>query len=237
MRPVWSLLILLPVYTYSQPSRRWAEIDKPATEAELRTAIADIEQLSHDLQGGLKRYRDHLLAALAQEGYGAYHPLFRTSLNGFEQDQIDLDDLDEFKMGEFAYTLQNAGRMLDPNPFADWKEIQKSLEVFDARMNYTRSVLARSNIFIAHSRNNIPRDNLRKLRKQWAATQDHVVNAYGHAMAVRAVSFEDGEIVPVPANVRRVFGGGRYAVICAFGVCTSQPDVHDGEGNPIPLVH
>ena len=236
MSPVRLLLVLLPVYSFSQPSRRWAEIDKPATEAELRTAIEDVEQLSHDLQSGLKRYRYHLLAALAQEGYGRYHPLFRTSLNGFQQDQIDLDDLDEFKMGEFAYTLQSAGILLDPDPFADWIEIQKRLEIFDTRLNNAWRVVARSNIFVVHNADNIPRDTLRKLRKHWAAILDQVTNAHEHAMAVRAVSFEHGDMLPTPPNVRRLFEGGRYVVICGFDVCTSQPDVHGPEDSRIPQV-
>lgn len=231
MRPIWSLLILFSVSSYSQPSRRWAEIDKPATEAELRTAIEDIGRLAHDLQTGLKRYRDHLLAALAQEGYGPYHPLFRTSLNGFEQDQIDLDDFDEFKMGEFAHSLQEMGTVLAPDPFADWREVQRNLVQFEARLNNAWRVVARSNIFEAQSDRNISRQSLRKLQKRWAATETQAINAHDHAMAVRAVEFQNGEAVSVPANVRRIFGGARYAVICAFSVCTSQPDRDDEVGH------
>ena len=242
MRPLCLFLVTLPfcptpANAHSQAQRQWTEIDKPATEAELRAAVDDINQLAHALQSGLKRYREHLLAALSQQGYGPYHPLFRTSLNGFEQDQIDLEDLDQFKMGAFAYMLQDMGTRLDPDPFSDWMEVQKNLAVFEIRMSNARRVVARTNIYVAHSDQNIQPDLLRKLRKHWLATAEQARNAYEHAMAVRAVKFEDGEIVPAPANVRRIFGGGRYAVICAFNVCTSQPAIHEGEHNRVPRVH
>ena len=228
-------LYIPPAYGLSQTQSGWPDIDRPATEAELRSALADVDQLTRSLQDDLTRYRKHLQVALWRQGYGPYHPLFRTSLNGFEQDQIDLEDLDEFKMGELAYVLQDMGTALSPDPFCDWRKVQKSLAEFEERMNNARRVVARSNIFLADSDQNIPPGILRQLRKHWLVIEERATAVFEHAMAVRAVEFDDGEIVPMPANVRRIYGGGRYAVICAFSVCTTQPSA-GGEGGRIPLV-
>jgi hypothetical protein len=129
------------------------------------------------------------------------------------------------------------GTLLDPNPFADWKEVLKNLAEFDAKIDNARRVITRSNIFDAHSGQNIPPKVLRQLRKHWLVTVEQATNAYEHAMAVRAVDFEDGEIVPAAPKVRRIFGGGRYGVICAYNVCTSQSTIHDGEISRVPPVH
>ena len=233
-----SIIFSLPsAHALSQPERRWSDIEKPATEAELQVAVNDIEQLSRLLRAGLEKYRERLVAALWHQGYGPYHPLFRTSVNGFAQDQIDLEDLNEFKMGALAYRLQDAGTLLDPDPFAYWKEVQNNLAEFEKRIDNARRVVARSNIFDAHTGQNIPPKALRQLRKRWLVTVEQATNAYEHAMAVRAIDFQDGEIVPAAARIRRIFGGGRYGVICAFSVCTSQSTIHDGEISRTPLVH
>ena len=177
------------------------------------------------------------MAALWHQGYGPYHPLFRTSLNGFEQDQIDLEDLDSFKMGVFAYRLKGVGTLLDPDPFVDWKEVQNSLAEFEVKIDNARRVMARSNTFDAHSSQNIPPGVLLHLRRHWLIAVEQATDAYQHALAVRAVDFKEGEIVPAAATVRRIFGGGRYGVICAFDACTSQQTTHDGEISRVPLVH
>ena len=231
------VLPLIPTLARGLAQRGAAEIEEPATEAQLRAAIADIDELARGLQNGLKRYREHLQAAMREQGYGPYHPMFRTSLNGFEQEEIDLEDLDELKMGVFAYTLQDAGTALNPNPFADWREVEKYLADFEIRIDRARSVVARSNILAAHNERNIPPEALRKLRKRWLSTLEQATNTYGHALAVRAVKFENGEMVPAPPKVRRIFERGRYATICGFSVCTSQTTTEGGETRTVPLVH
>ena len=224
MKPLLlALMIFSPAAGPAQGFAQPAPAAEPATEAEFRDAVQQTEQLARGLQIGLKRYRNNLLEALRQQGYGPYHPLFRTSLNGFQQNQIDLEDLDEFKMGQLAFTLQNAGTSLKPDPFTEWMEVQNWLARYETTMDDARSVVARTNIFVAHSRQNIPLEVFQKLRKRWRTAVQQATGAYEHATAVRAVQFEDGAMVPAPANVRFIPGGGQYAVICGFNSCASHP--------------
>lgn len=216
------------------PTQRTPEsIGQPAGEADLRDAVQRAEELARDLEAGLKTYREHLKTVLYRLGYGPYHPLFRTRLNGFEQDQIDLEDLDAFKMGLFAFTLKSAGVRLDPDPFADWAELQKRLESFEPTMHAARRVVTQAGIFAVDSEANTSQEVFQKLRKRWRRAVRQATETYGHAIAVRPVLFEDGEMVPAPASVRYIPGGGRYAVVCAFGVCTSGPTNSDVNRVPV----
>lgn len=221
---------------FALPKTESSPSDTPATEAEMREAVRDVEQLTQTLQLGLKKYRQHLEAALYRQGYGVYHPLFRTSLNGFEQDQIDLDDLDEYKMGRFAFELTSAGITLNPDPFHDWSEIQKSLASFESRLNEARTVIARSHIIGPRAERNISRNEWLKLEKRWRSASLQAADLYEHAIAVRAVQFEGGEMVPARPTIRYIVGGGRYGVICGFGVCTSSPDTNN-ESRTDSLAH
>jgi hypothetical protein len=186
---------------------------RAVSEADLDGAIQRVEQLARDLETGPKTYSVHLHRALYKLGYGRNDPLFRTSLNGFEQDQIDLDDADEFKMGAFAFSLKRAGQALNPDPFDDWLDVQKLIEAFEPTLEQSRTVMARAGIIVLHSDRNIRLDAFQKLRKRWSAAVFQAMQAYEHAMAIRAVLFSDGEMVPAPQNFRLILDGGRYAVI------------------------
>jgi hypothetical protein len=210
---------------------------KPASEAGFREEVQRVEQLACGLQGGLKAYHEHLQAAMQKQGYGPYHPLFRTHINGFEMDQIDLEDADEYKRGSFALSLRSSGQMLDPDPFGDWMAVQNWLDSFEATMNKARIMMARADIVVAHSTENIPPEVFRQLQKRWRAVADQAAEAYDHAMAARAVLYADGETVPAPQSCRFLRGGGRYAVICAFGVCRPQPAGGTDETGNAPVQH
>jgi len=221
-----------PAYGLVQVERQPGYAEQLVTEAEFRDAVEHAEELARGLQIGLKSYHEHLLAAMQRQGYGPYHPLFRTSLNGFAQDQIDLEALDEFKMGQFAFALQRAGKLLAPDPFLDWVEVQKRLDGFEATMNDARRVVARTNIFDATSDQNISPEIFKKMRKRWRVAVRQAADAQAQAKAVRAVAFEHGEMIPAEPNIRLIPGGGRYAVVCALNVCgTSQPT---GPGGGVP---
>ena len=195
----------------------FAATPQPATEAvseaDLDGAIQRVERLARDLEAGPKTYREHLHAALYKLGYGRHDPLFRTSLNGFEQDQIDLDDADEFKMGLFAFSLKSAGQALNPDPFDDWLDVQKLLESFEPTLEQARTVVARAGLVAVHSDRNIRLEAFHKLRKRWSAAMLQAMQAYEHALAIRAVLFHDGEMVPAPQTFRLILDGGRYAVV------------------------
>ena len=232
-----SIVLILALQLEGSAQRPSAVVAQFVTEAELWSAVQNAEQLAHGLQAGLKKYGSDLTAGLQRQGYGPYHPLFRTKLNGFEQDQIDLDALDQFKMGRFAFTLQSSGVVLEPDPFADWAEVQVWLDNFTAIMDNARRVVVLANLVAANTGGGIPIEDYRRLKKRWRAAAKNATDAYEQAMAVRAVEVHDGFLIPAEATVRMIRGGGRYAVICLFHFCTSQPAGHDGEADRMPTVH
>jgi hypothetical protein len=186
---------------------------RPVSEADLRDAIQRVEELARDLEAGPKTYREHLQTALHKLGYSRYHPLFRTNLNGFEQSQIDLEDADEFRMGAFAFSLKSGGQPLNPDPFDDWVEVQKGIERFEPAMDEARKAVARAGTIAVNSTGNIRLEVFQKLRKRWSAAVVKAMQAYEHALAVRAVVFSDGKMVPAPETFRFIYDGGRYAVV------------------------
>ncbi len=207
---------------------------KPASEADFRQEVQHVEQLAQGLAGGIKTYHEHLQSAMQKQGYGPYHPLFRTHVNGFQLDQIDLEDADEYRRGSFAFSLKTAGQSLDPDPFGDWAAVQKWLDGFEATMENARIVMARADLYAANSTENIPREAFQQLRKRWREVALQASQAYDHAIAIRAVLYIGGEPVPVPQSYRFISGAGRYGVICAFGVCSPQTAATD-EVNNVPM--
>ncbi len=205
---------------------------KPANETDFRAEVLRVEQLARGLEGGLRTYHEHLQTAMLKQGYGPYHPLFRTHINGFVQDQIDLEDADEYRRGSFAFSLKASGKPLDPDPFGDWVTVQNWLDSFEATMDNARTVMAQADLFAANSTENIPREIFRQLRKRWRAASEQATEAYDHAMAIRAVLSIDGDTVPVPQSYRFISGGGRYATICAFGVCSSSTTADESKDVP-----
>jgi len=210
---------------------------RPVNERDFRGAIQDVQDLARALETGCKAYRENLALALHRLGYGPYHPLFRTSLNGFELDQIDLEAADEFKMGAFAFSLKTAGQRLNPDPFEKWVQVQKRLDTFEKTLDAARGIVTRADIYALNSPENIPREVFLKLRKQWLAAVTHANDAYQHALAVRAVLDENGELVPAPESFRFIYDGGKYGVICLFGQCADQPVGVIDEANRIPPIH
>ncbi len=211
------MAILAPVRWLALCSLTFAATPQPAiravSEADLDGAVRRVEQLARDLEAGPKTYSEHLHRALYKLGYGRYDPLFRTTLNGFEQDQIDLDDADEFKMGAFAFALKSAGQSLNPDPFNDWLDVQKLLESFEPTLEQARTVVARAGIMAVHSDGNTRPEVFQKLQKRWSVAVVQAMQAYEHALAIRAVLFHDGEMVPAPQTFRLILDGGRYAVV------------------------
>jgi hypothetical protein len=201
--------------------RTLAGDESPVGEAEVRKAIQRVEELAVSLQA--RAYREELREALRKLGYGEHDPVFRTSLNGFAQRQIDLDDADEFKRGAFAFSLRSAGQRLTPDPFDGWIKIQKQIDAFEPTMSGARATIARGGILAAEGPGNIPIDTFRKLSRRWRDAVSKATEAYEHALAIRAVEYSGGELTPAPQNFRFILNGGRYAAICASEVCSSPP--------------
>lgn len=197
-------------------------LGQPVSEADFLSAIQRVENLARDLETGPKIYREHLQQALYKLGYGPHHPLFRTSLNGFEQDEIDLEDADAFKMGSFAFSLKSTGQPLTPDPFDDWPAVQNRLDNFQPTLDASRRVASQTDVFAAGSTQNIRLDVFNKLRKRWRAAVIRAIEAYEHALAVRAVQYKDGAMVPAPQTLRFIYEGGRYAAICPSSGCINQ---------------
>jgi hypothetical protein len=195
--------------------------ERHLTESDLREAIQRVEELAKALEA--RTYRQHLREALSNLGYGLHHPLFRTSLNGFEQRQIDLEDADEFKMGSFAFSLRSGGQPLRPDPFDDWLEVQLQLEAFEPTLDRARRIVAGTSILAANTTANIPFDVFRKLSKRWRSAVVKATDAYENALAIRAVQYVDGQFAPAPQTLKFILYGGQYAIVCPMGECASLP--------------
>ncbi len=193
-----------------------------ASESELRKAVQSAENLAQELRSGLKSYHDHLVAAMYRLGYTQYNPLFRTNLDGFSENQIDLEALDEFKMGRLAFELRSEGKQLAPDPFLDWAQVQSVVEEFPKTLETARKVVMRADIIDASSTENIPTDTFRKLRNRWRAALREASDSYDHARAVRAVQFENGAMVASPVSIRSIPGASPYAVACGFRMCSAK---------------
>jgi hypothetical protein len=189
------------------------------TEAAFREAVEHTEQLGNDLRSTLKIYERDLRAALFHLGYGPHHPIFRTSLNGFYQSDIDLDDLGEFKMGRFAFELRSRGTQLTPDPFVAWAEVQKQLDRFQATMESARRVVTRAHVLDAASDGNIPAEAFRKLTSRWRAVVNRASDAHEHAAAVHPVEFQGGVMVPAEQSIRMYSGGTAFAALCRKSTC------------------
>jgi hypothetical protein len=209
-----------------------ADSVRAPNESNFLDAIQRVEELAQGLEA--KTYRDHLQEALLRLGYSQYHPLFRTSLNGFERRQINLEDADEYKMGSFAFSLKSSGQVLNPDPFDDWLKVQSRLDTFERTMEGARNVAAHANILALNAAGNMSLEVFRKLSKRWHTAVSKATDAYEHALAVRAVLYSGGELRPAPETFRFVVDGGQYAVVCGFGVCNSPPATNKPAETPAP---
>lgn len=194
---------------------------QPTSETELRDAVQSAEKLVKELRTDLKNYHEHLLTALYRLGYTQYHPLFRTNLDGFSANEIDLEALDEYKMGRMAFDLLSEGTQLTPDPFSDWAAVQRCMESFQKRVDSARRVVARADVLDASSAGNISSTTYRRLQSRWRAAILGAADLYDHARAIRAVKFENGVMVAAEPNVRAIPGVGPYAVPCVFKTCAS----------------
>jgi hypothetical protein len=214
-------LLLLASIAFLLP----AQTRQSTNEAELRDAVQTAEKFSRDLRTELKRYHEHLLTALYRLGLGEHHPLFRTNIDGFSTDEIDLEALDEYKMGRVAYQLKSDGAKLEPDPFADWAEVQNLMDDFRVTMDHARHVVASADVMdVRHgvgSAGNLAPGTYKKLLNRWRAANITASEAYDQAKAIRAVRFEDGIMVAAEPNVLAIPGAGPYVRACAFKVCSS----------------
>jgi hypothetical protein len=191
----------------------------PVSEEALRESVAHVEQMSKDLQAGLKTYHQQLLVSMFKLGYGQYHPVFSTRVNGFETRPFNLEDFAEFKMGRLAFDLRSQGTQLVPDPFLVWADVQRLIDDFNDTIDNARRVVVRTSIVDSNSSQNIPDEDFRKLMSRWRAAVKRANDQYEHALAVRAVLYEKGELVPAPPTIKWSSGGTNAATICGFGIC------------------
>lgn len=191
----------------------------PVSAAAMREAVERVEQITKDLQAGLKTYHQQLLGSMFKLGYGQYHPVFSTRVNGFETRPFDLEDFNEFKMGRLAFDLKSQGTELMPDPFIAWANVQQHLSAFNDILDKARRVVVRTSIVDANSSQNIPDEDFRKLMNRWRAAVKRATDQYEHAIAVRPVQYEKGVMVPSPPSIRWSSGGTNAATICGAGIC------------------
>src|SRR5712691_10049616 len=183
------------------------------TEAEVRSALQDVEELASHLQYELKSYRERLKQARERYGRGFNDPAYKQKLAGFDQDiqTGDLDETEQMKAALFAAMMNTAGVRLDPDPFRYWAEIEKDLARYDGRIDNARDLMAQANTFNVKSEENIPSKVLRKLKSQWLAALKQAEKQRQKAEAARPARLRPNQIFEVRAidgpNLHfRVFG-------------------------------
>ena len=141
------------------------------TEAEVRGALQDVEELASQIQFELKSYHERLKQARDRYGRGFNNPAYKQRLAGFDLDiqTTDVDQTEKMKAALFAVMINTAGVRLDPDPFRSWVSIERDLDSYDRRIDKTRDLMARANMFDVKSEENIPWKVLRKFKSEWLA--------------------------------------------------------------------
>src|SRR5258706_5026395 len=209
------------------------------TEAEVRDAIKDVEELGSHLQYELKSYRERLKQARERYGRGFNDPAYKQRLAGFDQDiqTGDLDETEQMKAALFAAMMNTAGVRLDPDPFRYWVEIEKDLAGFDGRIDKARDLMAQANTFNVKSVENIPSKVLRKLNSQWLAALKQAEKQRQKAETARPARLRQNHIFEVRAidgpNLHfSVFGvefGREMANVGALAQLTYSGKTSDGD--------
>ncbi len=211
--------LLLSLTLFLQP----VVAGQPATtETELRDAVQTTEALAQNLRVSLQTYRKHLISALFRLGYPPTHPIFCTKLDGLSETQIDLDALDEYKMGQFAFDLVSQGTRLTPDPFVDWARVQTFLDAYAKTTSAARKVVTHAGIVDVDSPSNIPSDTFRKLQNRWRSAIRRAGDSYDYAKAVAAVRYENGEMLSAPLTLRHTSDTGAFTLACGFGMCSNK---------------
>jgi len=174
----------------------------PVTEAEVRQALSDIENFTRDVNIAVKTYQENLKAAMETYGRGLYDQGHHRKISGFGDDLAtgDPEQTEKLKLALFACMLQTAHVRLDPDPLRYWAEIERRLAGYPALMENAREQLARANIFVASSSDNIPPNVLKKLRSHWRAVANQAERARDHARMMRPVELESGQTFSAKAT-------------------------------------
>ena len=156
-----------PVDTHDLHANPHAQV----TEAEVRGALQDVEELGSQLQFELKFFHEKLKQARERYGRGFNDPAYKQRLAGFDPDiqTGDVDQTEKLKAALFSAMMNTAGVRLDPDPFGYWAEIEKDLDRYDGGIDKARDLMARANIFDVKSEENIPWTVLRKFKSEWLA--------------------------------------------------------------------
>jgi len=163
-----------------------AQVELPVTEAEIRSAIGNVEELSRTLQEHRATYQAHLKSALRSYGQGFQDPVLGGKLEGFDGD-IQTGELDQTEMAKlriFACLIRTAGIRLDPDLIREWDAVQRLIDSYSSRVDRASAVIARSNVYVAREQN-IPEGTLRKLKSEWRAVLRRAEDERGRAEAIR----------------------------------------------------
>jgi len=171
------------------------------TEAEVRGALQDVEELAYEIQFELKSYHATLKQARDRYGRGFNNPAYKQRLAGFDLDiqTTDLDQTEKMKAALFAAMINTAGVHLDPDPFRYWASIEKDLDSYDGRIDKARDLMARANMFDVKSEENIPWKVLRKFRSEWLASLKQAEKLHQRADSARPALLRPNQTFEVRA--------------------------------------
>jgi len=158
----------------------------PITEAEIRAAIGNVDELSRTLQRNLGTYQTHLKRALKSYGQGFHDPVLGRKLEGFDVDiqTGELDQTEMTKLAIFACLIRTAGIRLDPDLIWEWDAVQGLLDTYASRIDRANAVLARTNLYVAGAQN-VPVATLRQLKNEWRAVLEKAEDERSRAEAAR----------------------------------------------------
>ena len=171
------------------------------TEAEIRDALKDVEELATHLQYELRSFQERLKQARERYGRGFSDPAYKQRLAGFDLDiqTGDVDETEKMKAALFAAMMNTAGVRLDPDPFRHWAEIERDLARYDGFIGKARDLMAQANVFNVNSEENISSKALRKLKSQWLAALQLAEKQRQRAEAARPARLRPNEIFEVRA--------------------------------------
>jgi len=158
----------------------------PITEAEIRAAIGNVDELARNLQKNRETYQAHLKRALKSYGQGFHDPVLGRKLDGFDVDiqTGELDQTEMTKLAIFASLIRTAGIRLDPDLIREWDAVQSLLDTYASGINEASAVLAQTNLYVVGAQS-VPDATLRKLKREWRAILEKAERERSRAEAAR----------------------------------------------------
>jgi hypothetical protein len=199
----------------------------PVTEAEIRDAIRNVQDLASGLQNNLATYREHLKRAMKTYGQEFYDPVVHRKVAGFDDDiqTGDPGQIETAKLAIFGILIQTAGIRTDPDLLRDWAEVERLLDRYQSIVDTSGEVFTRSWLYVAGDQN-IPASVMKQFTSKWRSAAKKAEEERNRALAARPECLELHETFSVKAtdgpNLHFTFLGVQFGRELGNAVALSQ---------------